>query len=261
MVPLLIRTLIFVCMCNTDLANNKLKSLAGLKGLHNLRRLDLGANRIRIMDADELSGLVNLEELWLGKNKIEKIEGLEHLTKLRRLDVQSNRLTSVENLETQKDTLEELYLAHNAIDNDGASKSTGLALNFPNLTVLDLNRNRMTSTDPLVHLKSLEELWISGNLIASFDDVQSLSELDTLCTIYLEYNDLQKDPLYRKKLQELIPNLKQIDADLIGGLAAHGIPVVRSGGGPVMTEDERLQKLQEQIIERALAETQNAKQQ
>lgn len=61
----------------TDLANNKLKSLAGLKGLTKLRRIDLGANRIRFMDGDELSGLVNLEELWLGKNKIEKIEGLE----------------------------------------------------------------------------------------------------------------------------------------------------------------------------------------
>jgi protein phosphatase 1 regulatory subunit 7 len=227
--------------------------MAGLKGLHHLRKLDLGANRIRVMDVDELSGLVNLEELWLGKNKIEKIEGLEALTKLRRLDVQSNRLTCVENLQTQQETLEELYLAHNAIDNEGVSKPTGLTLSFPNLSVLDLNRNKLTSTDPLVHLKSLDELWISGNLIASFDDVQSLSELDSLSTIYLEYNECQKDPLYRKKLQELMPNLKQIDADLIGGLAAHGLP--SAPRLPAWTEEERLQKLQEQIIERARAET------
>ena len=60
-----------------DLANNKIKSLAGLKGLKKLRKLDLGANRIRILDVDELSELTNLEELWIGKNKIEKIEGLE----------------------------------------------------------------------------------------------------------------------------------------------------------------------------------------
>mgnify|MGYP000747420639 CR=1 FL=1 len=51
--------------------------MAGLKGLVNLRKIDLGANRIRVMDGNELSGLVNLEELWLGKNKIEKIQGLE----------------------------------------------------------------------------------------------------------------------------------------------------------------------------------------
>ena len=67
-------SLFYFCI---DLANNKLKTLAGLKGLTKLRKIDLGANRIRIMDADELSGLVNLEELWLGKNKIEKIQGLE----------------------------------------------------------------------------------------------------------------------------------------------------------------------------------------
>ena len=42
-----------------------------------LKKIDLGANRIRVMDANEFSGLVNLEELWIGKNKIEQIQGLE----------------------------------------------------------------------------------------------------------------------------------------------------------------------------------------
>ena len=51
--------------------------MAGLGELSSLRKIDLGANRIRVMDVDELSGLVNLEELWLGKNKIEEIQGLE----------------------------------------------------------------------------------------------------------------------------------------------------------------------------------------
>lgn len=46
----------------------------------NLKKIDLGANRIRVMDANELSGLVNLEELWIGKNKIEKIQGLEKVS-------------------------------------------------------------------------------------------------------------------------------------------------------------------------------------
>lgn len=60
-----------------DLANNKLKSMAGLSGLTKLKKIDLGANRIRVMDASQLEGMVNLEELWLGKNKIEEIQGLE----------------------------------------------------------------------------------------------------------------------------------------------------------------------------------------
>ena len=73
--------------------------MKGLSGLKHLRKIDLGANRIRVMEVDELAGLTQLEELWLGKNKIESIQGLDTLLKLRRLDVQSNRLTAVENLQ------------------------------------------------------------------------------------------------------------------------------------------------------------------
>lgn len=64
------------------LANNKLKTIDGLSGLVNLKKLDLGANRIRVMNSEELGGLVNLEELWIGKNKIEKIQGLQKVRKL-----------------------------------------------------------------------------------------------------------------------------------------------------------------------------------
>ena len=242
--------------CTSDLANNKLKTLAGLKGLRFLKKVDLGANRIRVMEEEELSGLVNLEELWLGKNKIEQIRGLEKLTKLRRLDIQSNRLTVVENLSTQRDTLEELYLAHNGITNEGASTPTGLAQNFSVLNVLDLSRNRLTNTAAFGHLRTLEELWLSGNKIATFDDVQPLSNLrENLETVYLEYNPLQEDPLYRKKLAELIPSLKQIDAIMIGGLAMQGVPSPNVSGGPAETEEERLRRMQEMVIEKAKAET------
>jgi protein phosphatase 1 regulatory subunit 7 len=67
---------------HTDLANNKIKELKGLSSLTKLRKIDLGANRIRFMDEAELSGLVNLEELWIGKNKIEEIRGLEKVRRV-----------------------------------------------------------------------------------------------------------------------------------------------------------------------------------
>jgi protein phosphatase 1 regulatory subunit 7 len=75
------------------LANNKLKSMAGLRGLTRLRKIDLGANRIREMNEEELSGLINLEELWLGKNKIEEIKGI---SKVRAIIIQIDcwRMTS-----------------------------------------------------------------------------------------------------------------------------------------------------------------------
>ncbi len=225
------------------------------------------------MDPDELSGLVQLEELWLGKNKIEKIQGLEHLTKLRRLDIQSNRLTVIENLQTQNDTLEELYLAHNGITVEGAMAAPGsLSQAFPNLSVLDLSRNRLTNTTPFAHLTSLDELWISGNNIATFDDIQPLAALgQSLETVYLEYNPVQEDdPLYRKKLKELIPSLTQIDANLITTAnllppttsSSTRSPLVKSAMAqnpvaavPGETEEERLRRLQEAVIQRARQET------
>jgi hypothetical protein len=62
------------------------------------------------------------------------------------------------------------------------------------------------------------------------------------------------DPLYRKRLAEIIPSLKQIDANLVGSLTAHGIRPV-PGLGLAETEEQRLRRLQEAIIERAKAET------
>lgn len=238
-----------------DLASNKIKTMAGLSELKQLRKIDLGSNRIRIIDACELSGLENLEELWLGKNKIERIQGLEKLTKLKRLDIQSNRLTVVENLAQQAPTLEELYLAHNGIDDAGCiGTGTGLTLPFPKLNVLDLSRNRLTScpADAFSHLSALEELWLSGNRIAEFSDAQALSALGTtLETIYLEYNPLQKnDPLYRKKLAELIPSLIQIDSNMIQTCGMGDVVT-----GTVETTEERLRRLQAQVMQRAQAET------
>lgn len=229
-----------------DIAQNKIKSIKGLKNLRLLRKIDLGANRIRVMDEEELSGLENLEELWLGKNKIEHISGLGKLTKLRRLDVQSNRLTRVEGLEAQVNTLEELYLAHNGIDVEGAKCETGLALPFAQLSTIDMSRNRLTDASPFGHLKSLSDLWISGNDIKTFDDIEPLRNLTELDSVYLEYNPVASDFEYRKKVAELVPSLSQIDANMIGGLG--------SGFGSGSNLVERMRMMQEAAIQKAVAQ-------
>ena len=181
------------------------------------------------------------------------------LTKLRRLDVQSNRLTSIENLTTQQDTLEELYLAHNGINDEGASMPTGLALNFSNLNVIDISRNRLTSTAPFAHLKNLEELWLSGNQMEDWDAVKPLKEAasagnQTLETLYLEYNPVASEFEYRKQLAEWLPSLSQIDANLVGGLAAHGLPSLPTPS-PMVSLEEQMRQLQTEAIERAQRET------
>lgn len=231
-----------------------------MSGLTKLRKLDLGANRIRNLPSEELAGLTNLEELWLGKNKIESMQGLSGLTTktLRRLDIQSNRLTAFDELpEHIQETLEEIYLADNGIETEGLAGLTAGA--FPNLNVLDLSKNRLTDCSPLNHLITLEELWLSGNQISSWEQVDALKTLTNLETIYLEYNPIAgSDPLYRKHLAELwagSSKFKQIDADPIG-------PVGRTadmGGGPAMAREEELRHLQALVIEKARQETEQLK--
>jgi len=282
-----IRNMSPVQYCNGEtltelyLANNKLKEICGVKHLKNLRKLDLGANKIREMKESELSGLINLEELWIGKNKIETLEGIESLTKLRRLDVQSNRLTSIVKdgdglcyLNAQRDTLEELYLAHNGLDDEGISGFISLtgrgdsSCNFPKLNVLDLSNNRLTTTAPLVvdskndnvfgEWPMLEEMWLSANAIKNFDavcplkDASGRNHLPQLETVYLEYNPVAKDFEYRKRLADFIPTLKQIDATMIRGYGSVPVP---SGNGAVLATEIRLRQLQAAAIE--LAKQQN----
>jgi len=196
---------------------------------------------------EELCGLVNLEELWLGKNKIEHIGGLSKLTKLKRLDVQSNRLTAIENLEALVNTLEELYLAHNGIDDEGAKCETGLALPFTQLNTIDMSRNRLTDTSPFAHLTSLTDLWISGNDIKTYDDVEHLRGLTALDTVYLEYNPVASEFEYRMKLAEIVPSLAQIDANMIRG---HGNA---TAGGVSSGEDwiEKMRLMQDTAIRKA----------
>ena len=206
----------------------------------------------------ELLNLTLLEELWLGKNKIERMSGLSGLVSLRKLDVQSNRLTTIDGLldSSVASTLEELYLSHNAITDEGAisgllsssnddTTSSSSSSPFTMLTTLDLSRNRLTCTKPFAELTTLEDLWISGNDIKTFNDIDELRLLTILDSVYLEYNPLDKEFEYRKRLAEMIPSLTQIDANKIGGNGWGGY----SGG--VFDLAERMRLMQDAAIERA----------
>ena len=100
------------------------------------------------------------------------------------------------------------------------------------------------------HFPSLEDLWIPGNNITTFDQIQNLSLLgDHLETIYLEFNPIDKDFEYRKKLKEIIPSLVQIDANLIDSLYGGG----GSGaiGDGIFSLEDRMKQFQGLALERA----------
>jgi protein phosphatase 1 regulatory subunit 7 len=155
-----------------------------------------------------LEALTNLTELWLGKNKITEIQGLDTLSSLVRISIQSNRLTSIGTGLSKLHKLEELYLSHQAI-----TEISGLE-SLVKLNTIDMIHNRLTTLEglPVEALPELEELWVSENQIATFEQVACLDKAKALKTVYLEHNPLEKEFEYRLKLAAMVPTLTKIDA-------------------------------------------------
>ncbi|KAM5538539.1 hypothetical protein V8D89_007872 [Ganoderma adspersum] len=189
---------------------NRISHIANLGGLAaTLRSVELGGNRLRKLEG--LEGLVNLEELWVGKNKITKLENLGAVKKLRILSIQSNRITKIEGLESLEN-LEEFYISHN-----GVQRIEGLENNVK-LRTIDLGNNFVERLEGVSHLTKLEELWINDNKIATLQDIEpQLKHIETLETIYLERNPVQasEGAAYRRKLILLLPQIQQLDATYV----------------------------------------------
>jgi len=188
------------------IAQNKLKEIQGLEDMKQLKILDLGANRIRSMDG--IQGLTALESLWLGKNKIEEIAHVGGLPMLRQLDVQSNRLRSFGEDIGRCQRLQELYLAHNAIES-----TVGLPVHSP-LSTIDLSCNKTKDIDTLAACVTLEEIWMTDCMVATLDELTVLKALPKLTCLYLEHSPIAKIADYRHQIKAMFPDLLQLDADL-----------------------------------------------
>jgi protein phosphatase 1 regulatory subunit 7 len=212
------------------LAQNKLRKISGIQEMKHLRILDLGANRIRVSKPalfstlpdvashlqvmEQLSGLVSLKSLWLGKNKIEHIEDLSALVNLTQLDIQCNRLTSCEGL-AGLISLQELYLANNNISSlQGLIDALPVTI-CPNLNTIDFTHNQITSFDGVDVLSTLETIWLSSNRIETVTDLIALKSLPKLECLYLEHNPIYSRSDYKTSIMEELIQLKQLDANLI----------------------------------------------
>uniref|UniRef100_A0A914MZD2 HMG box domain-containing protein n=1 Tax=Meloidogyne incognita TaxID=6306 RepID=A0A914MZD2_MELIC len=187
------------------LINNKIEQIEGLEGLILLELLELGDNKIK--EISNLNHLINLEELFLGKNKIKKIEGINSLVKLRVLSLPANRLTKLEGLENLME-LEELHI------NDQGIESLNGIENQVNLQLLDAAANSISSLNNLGHLQKLTDIWLNNNKISSWFEVDKLSKLESLQTVYLEHNPIYNEGCanYRRKAILALPQIRQLDA-------------------------------------------------
>ncbi|KAK3210643.1 hypothetical protein Dsin_015349 [Dipteronia sinensis] len=194
-------------------SKNEVPKIEEIDHFHDLGILELGSNRLRVME--NLQNLSNLEELWLGRNRIKAVD-LCGLKCIKKISLQSNRLTSMKGFEVCQVrqilnmfcclfialesplfffenfivnfqdcvALEELYLSHN-----GISKMEGLST-LVNLKVLDVSSNKLTSVDDIQSLPRLEDLWLNDNQIESLESIAEAvaGSRETLITIYLEKN-------------------------------------------------------------------------
>jgi protein phosphatase 1 regulatory subunit 7 len=207
------------------LSSNKITDVEGVFHFPQLTMLELGSNRIREIPP-EIGQLTNLEQLWLGRNKIVSM-ALPPLPALRHLSMQNNRLESWDPaLFRNCSGLTYLYLGHNNLPD--------LPEEFALLTELkelDLAKNAIKTIRWLPELAKLQELWMNDCQVEDLAEVQKLSCLTSLLTVYMERNtmhtigDAENEARYKEAILAALPNLKQLDAVRL----THEIKVITDG--------------------------------
>ena len=134
--------------------DKSISALPSLKGLKNLRRLDI--NNCSISDLTPLAELTQLERLGLINNQISDISPLRNLSRLEHLNLNANTIEDVSPL-AKLTKLKLLHLENNIISD--VSPLAGLT----NLERLDLRNNAISDFSPLEGLLEETFVRIEGN--------------------------------------------------------------------------------------------------
>lgn len=109
--------------------------------------------------------------------------------------------TKASNLESVKN----LNLWGNEIDDVNIVKE------MPNLEVLSLSVNKISSLKPFQYCKKLSELYLRKNLIQDLSELKYLQGLQSLKVLWLWDNPCADVPNYRELVISKLPNLVKLD--------------------------------------------------
>lgn len=86
---------------------------------------------------------------------------------------------------------------------------------LPNLEILSLSVNRISSLFSFQNLTKLKELYLRKNEIYDFEELQYLKKLPNLKILSLSENPIANFIDYRKIIIEILPNLEKLDEKII----------------------------------------------
>ncbi|KAI8909902.1 hypothetical protein DFJ77DRAFT_550344 [Powellomyces hirtus] len=130
--------------------NSKLLGVAGVPDMHALQFLDISGNALQ--DLSSLTGLVNLRELHAASNELTTCRHLIHLPRLAKVNLRCNKLDRIDMGVTD----------------------------IPNLEVLDVSCNRLTTVAGIEILTGLREFLTDQNRIELIDLQRPIPGLEIL---------------------------------------------------------------------------------
>ncbi|MBL6468074.1 MAG: leucine-rich repeat domain-containing protein [Mogibacterium sp.] len=165
------------------------ESLEGLQYATSARQIDIGytANKPgqKIRDLSPISGLTQLDQLFLKGDGIDDISALKNLTNLTSLWLNENQIQDISAVQGMK-KLSQLSLCGNKLTDVQA------AMDLPRLRSLDLSRNAIeTLPEDMSGLKNLISLDLSDN--PGITDVSSVASVKTLQRLSLVGDNAIKD--------------------------------------------------------------------
>ena len=83
------------------------------------------------------------------------------------------------------------------------------------LTTLGLGHNCISVVEGLENQGLLEDLWLNGNRVESYEALAGLAHTTSLETLYLEHNPIAQDFQYRMRVPQACASLTQLDATTI----------------------------------------------
>lgn len=165
------------------------ESLEGLQYATSARQIDIGYTAYkqgkRIKDLSPISGLTQLDQLFLKGDGIDDISALKNLTNLTSLWLNENQIQDISAVQGMK-KLSQLSLCGNKLTDVQA------AMDLPKLRSLDLSRNAIeTLPEDMSGLKNLISLDLSDN--PGITDVSSVASVKTLQRLSLVGDNAIKD--------------------------------------------------------------------